>query len=324
MLALVIGGSVASGYLAYAAPGGRVSPSPTFTVEPPATTTSNTAAFSYADSQSGSTFKCSLDGSPFAGCPAGTASFAGLSIGVHLFRVEAVWGSSTSSPTPCTWTITTVVPAAPVIVARPTDPSPDPSPEFTFTDASGPSVLFWCALDVGPTAACTGDTDHDGDKVQGEMHYFLLPPGRHCFSVYATNRVGSPGPTTTWCWTIASRSGPADFSVSGDIVPPFTPGTSQRVDLSITNPNPSPLTIPAGGVTITITTTRAGCSASTNFAVTQGLATAVTVPAHVTRSLSGLGIAPLRWPVVTMIETHTNQDICEGAALTLHYSARAT
>ena len=37
-----------------------------------------------------------------------------------------------------------------------------------------------------------------------------------------------------------------------------------------------------------------------------------------------LAIPQHDWPVIAMIETHTNQDACAGATLTLHYSAKAT
>ena len=115
----------------------------------------------------------------------------------------------------------------------------------------------------------------------------------------------------------------ANFTISGNASLLY-PGTSQKVNLTFTNPNPSPISVASGAVTITITTTQAGCPVSPNFTVTQGLTATVTVPANSTKSLSDLGIAQSNWPVVTMVDTHANQDACEGAALTLHYSGSAT
>ncbi len=64
-----------------------------------------------------------------------------------------------------------------------------------------------------------------------------------------------------------------------------------------------------------------GC-ASSNFAVKQGLTSAVTIPANTTTpvSLDQLDVPQTAWPVVAMLETDTNQDACQGAHLTLTYS----
>ena len=80
----------------------------------------------------------------------------------------------------------------------------------------------------------------------------------------------------------------------------------------------------AGGVTnasITISTNVAACPAS-NFTVSQGLLASITIPAQTTVpvSLMSLGIPQADWPVLTMINTNTNQDACQGATLTLHYA----
>jgi hypothetical protein len=121
-----------------------------------------------------------------------------------------------------------------------------------------------------------------------------------------------------------SLTNSAAFSISGNTIPPLYPGASQRLDLSFTNPNSSTITIASGGVSITITTSRVGCLPTVNFAVTKGLTSTVVVPAGSTKSLGQLGVPPFRWPVIKMIETNTNQDACEGAPLTLHYSGEAT
>jgi hypothetical protein len=48
------------------------------------------------------------------------------------------------------------------------------------------------------------------------------------------------------------------------------------------------------------------------------------VPGNSTRSLSALGVASANWLRITMIETHTNQDACKGAPLTITYTGSAT
>jgi hypothetical protein len=121
-----------------------------------------------------------------------------------------------------------------------------------------------------------------------------------------------------------SLTNSANFTISGNVSTPLYPGTGQSVNLTITNPNPTPITIAAGAVEITISDSRPGCPASSNFTMSQGLTTAVTVPGGSTQSLSQLGVPQADWPVVTMVDTHTNQDACEGATLTLNYAGSAS
>jgi hypothetical protein len=231
--------------------------------------------------------------------------------------------TATAKLTTVAFTFATVPPPAPVITARPADPSTDTSPEFRFTDKDWPNVTFTCWLDSGTHMACTGDTDGDGTTgVQGEWQFSNLVPGPHCFNVYATDKAGNAGPATRFCWTI--RSTAQNFAVGGSLTSPLYPGASQSLNLTFTNPSPRPITIASGAVSasnIAITSSARGC-ASSAFAVTQGLTTAVTIPANqaTPASLSALGVPKADWPVIKMIDTNTNQDACQGATLTLTYS----
>ena len=148
------------------------------------------------------------------------------------------------------------------------------------------------------------------------------PERPSCFLVYPPGRDGRPGPATRFCWPAGAAT--RNFAVGGNLATPLYPGTSQRLDLTFTNPGSSPVTIPGGGLSardITVTSHAPGC-ASSNFAVTQGLASEVTIRARQLTpiSLSVLGVPQDDWPVIEMIETNTNQDACEGAKLTLTYS----
>ena len=215
-----------------------------------------------------------------------------------------------------------VPPPAPLITSGPTNPSTDTSPEFIFTDTAWPDVTFSCSLDSGAAQPCTGDTDHDGNSdVEGELQLTGLAVGPHCFSVFATDEA-QVGPTTTFCWTISASSG--SFTVGGNLGSLLYPGIGRQLDLTFTNPHSSPITIAAGAITrgnITITSDTPGCAAS-NFEVEHGLKLAVTIPANRFSpvSLATLGVPRPDWPVIKMIDTHTNQDACEGARLTLTYS----
>ena len=94
--------------------------------------------------------------------------------------------------------------------------------------------------------------------------------------------------------------------------------------MTFTNPNPVPITIAAGGISaanITVTPDAAGCKAA-YFTVQRDLLATVTIPANtaVPVSLKALGIPSADWPTIKMTNTTSNQDACEGSALTLHYS----
>jgi hypothetical protein len=190
------------------------------------------------------------------------------------------------------------------------DPVPDISVTFT-APATGPSGTFMpCADGNVNWSACTVTTSAAG-LATASTYTANNTPG--AYSVTAT--VAGLGTSAAF-----SLTNSANFTISGDVTTRFFPGTSQKVDLVFTNPNPSPITVASGAIAITISTSLADCSASANFAVEQGLTSSVTVPANSTESLADLGVAQVYWPVITMIETHTNQDACKGVSLTLLYS----
>jgi len=114
-----------------------------------------------------------------------------------------------------------------------------------------------------------------------------------------------------------------DFSISGNASAAFYPGTTQSVDLSITNPNPSSddLTVDSSSLSLVVTPDggHAGCQGSW-FTLNKG-SWSVNVQGGTTESLTDLGVATGSLPSVTMTDTTTNQDACKGASLTLHWSA---
>ena len=213
-------------------------------------------------------------------------------------------------------------PPAPVIRQHPADPTYATTAAFTYTDAAA-HVTFHCYLNSPPATKCS----------PAGVRY-TLPRGRWCFYVYVATKAGKRSRPAQYCWAIMykppprhhprPRPRPANFTVGGDLVQPLSPDVSESLDLTFTNPNPGPITIAAGGITsanIAITTSVAACSPS-NFAVSQGLTVSVTIPARTTTpvSLVSLGVPQADWPVITMVDTNTSQDACEGAALTLHYT----
>src|SRR5439155_20439856 len=115
----------------------------------------------------------------------------------------------------------------------------------------------------------------------------------------------------------------AELTGSGNPPAAVHPGKQKALNLLIPNPNPAAITVGAGAIDIGIHTNTAACPASVNFGVVHGLAAAVTVPGGATQSLSGLSIPVADWPVVAMVETHTNQDACKGASLQFTFTGSA-
>jgi hypothetical protein len=120
-----------------------------------------------------------------------------------------------------------------------------------------------------------------------------------------------------------ARYNSASFTMVATASNALSPGVDALLNLSFSNPNTLPITVAASSVQVTLTTSVPTCSAA-NYRVLRGLRTDVVVPAGATVSLSSLGIATRRWPLLTMLDTATNQDACRGVALALTLTGSAT
>ena len=118
------------------------------------------------------------------------------------------------------------------------------------------------------------------------------------------------------------------FSIRGDLHVRLHPGTSQRINLVLTNRRRFALRITRLKVRLRVDRShaRAGCSARRDFRVAQlrGRAYPIRLRARRRRSLTRLGVRRRNLPRVKMINrAATNQDACKGAKLRLTYSGRA-
>lgn len=185
------------------------------TVAPPNTTidsgptgvvASTSASFTFSSSKLDSSFQCSLDNSAFAGC-ASPKSYSGLSQGLHNFQVRAIDASGITDLTAASrdWTVDTVAPDT-SITARPTNPSNNASPSFSFSSDEADST-FECKLDGDSFGACTSPKSLSS-----------LSDGSHTFSVRATDGAGNTDATeATYTWTvqtIVDNVAPTVISVS--------------------------------------------------------------------------------------------------------------
>lgn len=121
---------------------------------------------------------------------------------------------------------------------------------------------------------------------------------------------------------------PAPVEIAGNFGP-LWPGTSQALDLALSNPNSQAiaidrLTVSLKQVSAPRATTALPCTAA-DFSVRQFSGTyPLHVPADSTVHLSGLGIARSRGPQLLMLDRPVNQDGCQGATVTLSYVGTAT
>ena len=88
-------------------------PETTITSAPEGLVASGEASFSFAASEAGSTFECSLDGGPFSPCTS-PATSTGLADGDHSFEVLAIdaAGNADASPAQHAWSVDATPPAA--------------------------------------------------------------------------------------------------------------------------------------------------------------------------------------------------------------------
>jgi hypothetical protein len=101
-------------------------PETTLANGPATSTTITQATFSFAASEAGSTFVCSLDGAAFAPCSS-PVTYTGLSIGEHTFAVGArdTAGNVDETPATFTWSIVSP-PTLPVVEEQ--EPGADQEP----------------------------------------------------------------------------------------------------------------------------------------------------------------------------------------------------
>jgi hypothetical protein len=120
--------------------------------------------------------------------------------------------------------------------------------------------------------------------------------------------------------------GQRTFVIAGNLRGPLWPGSSQRLNLRLTNRTRYRLWITRLriGVSVDRAHGRAGCSPRRDFAVRQleRRAYPFALERHSRRRLSSLGIR--RLPRVAMRNlAHVNQDACKGARLRLRYRGLA-
>jgi hypothetical protein len=164
-------------------------PNTTLSSTPESLTRLASAAFTFASSETNSTFQCSLDGEAFTACGS-PASYTNLAVGPHSFQVRArdQAGNVDASPATFLWTVDQTAPETSLTASPPALTS---QAAATFTFASEPGATFQCSLDGATFSPCTSPFTA------------TLAEGPHVFQVRASDAAGNVDATpASASWTL--------------------------------------------------------------------------------------------------------------------------
>jgi hypothetical protein len=116
------------------------------------------------------------------------------------------------------------------------------------------------------------------------------------------------------------------FTIGGNAAAPISPGVHAALDLFLTNPHGVRLSVDALHVTVQEVSApnadEGHPCAVRDFALDQASSgLVVSIPAHASRSLRSLGVPAASQPQVGMLNRAVDQGGCQGASLTLAYTA---
>ena len=139
---------------------------------------------------------------------------------------------------------------------------------------------------------------------------------------FATQLGSADGGTVASCSPQDARP---PFEICGDLAGPLTPGTSQPIDMRISNHTRHRLRITRMTVSLKLARAdrRAGCAVAEGFRVA-GLRAEqypIVMPPRSTRSLHALGVSPL--PRVRMLNLASSQDACKDVKLRMNFRGDA-
>jgi hypothetical protein len=250
----------------------RSAPDTTITGGPSGTVTSANAAFSFATSESGATFACSLDGGGFEPCSS-PQSYAGLGDGPHSFQVRSTdaAGNTDASPAAQSWTVRATPPSLGLPAAQQVEATSPTGAKVTYVvtaNATGepiPPEAIACKPASGSTFAlgttmvsCTV-TNTYGVSASGSFTVSVLdstPP-----------RLSVPGPLTLTSDGALPRT---NASISAFLA---AARAVDLVDTHLTITSNAPVTFPLGTTVVNFTARDASgntTSASSSITIQQG------------------------------------------------------
>lgn len=289
---------------------------PLLTTAPVRPWISRNATFSWLGRRSAAT-QCRLDGGLWKLC-ASPKTYLRLHLGAHVFRVRATRANGRrSGENRFGWRIvSSAAPPAPAITSSPDKDTTSTDAVFAFEVATGSE--FSCRLDRSGWQQCSNPAIYVG-----------LGTGLHTFCVRAVRTGVVAGAETCVTWTVHSPANSVQpsgaFTISGDVLPPLSPGVGAPLPLTVSNPFDFDLSVTTLTVAVQPGSSRPGCNGPTNLQVTQSNtatgSVSIVVPAHSTVTLPAQGATA---PRVTMLDLATNQNACFNAAFTLSFSGSGT
>jgi hypothetical protein len=165
-----------------------VAPDVTITSGPAGITAEQAPTFSFTTGESGSSFRCSVDGAGFGPCsgPGDTHTAAPLGDGPHTFAVSATDVNGNPDPTPAsrTFTVDATAPET-TLTSGPAEGSTvgTNTPAFGFTSSETPES-FQCSVDGAGFTAC-----------DPPITTASLQEGTHSFAVRAVDAAANVDPT---------------------------------------------------------------------------------------------------------------------------------
>ena len=169
-----------------------VPPTPTITSGPTGVVESNSASFTFADTEAGVSYDCKLDAAEFAACSQ-SPTFVSLSGGPHTLQVRARDAAGNPSAPTAAWSWTVedgLPPPTPTFGQAPSGTVASTSASIAFSDSEA-GVVFECSLDGPDFAVCTSPKTYSG-----------LAQGAHTFQVRAKDSIGNTSEAATRSWSI--------------------------------------------------------------------------------------------------------------------------
>jgi len=184
-------------------------PVTTITSGPSGPTRSASPSFAFSSNETGSTFKCSLDGAAFTNC-ASPKAYGPLADGDHYFQVQATDRAGNLDPSPerRDFKVDTKAPET-TITSGPSGLTNNPNPSFGFSSSEANST-FQCRLSKTAPTASTGAWG----PCTSPKPYSALSDGSYKFEVKAKDPAGNEDATPA----------PREFRI--DATPPETTITS--------------------------------------------------------------------------------------------------
>lgn len=288
-------------------------PAPSITAKPSALSNTTSPSFSFSDSESGAVFLCKIDTGATAVCTS-PRSYSGLAQGAHNFGVQARDAAGNLSPTTSwAWSIDSLRPPAPVFTQKPSDPTPNTTNVFAWSEAeSGTSSQ--CEIENGSWFACSTPYTYVIADQNNQQHQF---------GVRALDATGNVSGGTYYQYKYVRSTSAVPFQITGS-VSGLSLGVFKPIAITITNPNSAVIYVSALNVAIAADSTPNGCISSVNVELMQSnISTTrlVAVPAY---GSVVLPTATVTAPQIRLKNLPTvNQDLCKGKSFALTYSGTA-